>query len=100
MTIRTTLLALLAAPLAALTLGSGVAQADTTTYLARVQQKLPYVYQQYGSDQLVTEGYRICGYSQQGLELSPMTDQVVSDLPMSRSAAIALETYAENYLGC
>lgn len=81
-------------------LSSGVAQADTTSYLARIQKELPYVYQQYSSGQLVNEGYRICTYEQQGLNTSGVTDRVVTDLPMSRSAAISLEVFAQHHLGC
>lgn len=89
--------------LAALLFGTGTANASTDSYLARLQEEIPYVVQQYSPQALVNEGYKVCGWATQGvpdIEPGGIVDRIERDLPMSDNAAIAVQTYAENELGC
>lgn len=76
------------------------ANADPSDYLQQVQKELPYIYDEYGRQAILTEGYRICGYEALDMDLTAETDHVVMDLPMSRHSAIELETIADVYLDC
>lgn len=49
--------------LAALPFGTGTANASTDSYLARLQEEVPYVVQRYSPQALVNEGYKICGWA-------------------------------------
>ena len=93
----------LAAAMAALALLFGVtsatANADPSEYLQQVQKKLPAVYDEYGPQALVTEGWRICGWEALHVDFSDEVDQIVSDLPMSRQSAIQLSVLTI-YLDC
>ena len=89
--------ALIAGPLA----GAGTASATTNEYLSFVQQELPYVMSQYGGPAIGAMGNKICGWEAQGYTgASELADLIIAQMPMSRSAAISLQVYAENFLGC
>ena len=82
-------------------LGAGAANATTASFLQRVQDEIPYVISQYGKDAVLNEGYKICGYEAQGTTgASDLADLIIAEMPMSRTAAIRLQVYAEHHLGC
>jgi hypothetical protein len=98
---RTALVIAVGAVVAALSLASaGMAQADSSTYLQRLQEQIPYVYNEYGSQTLLHEGNAVCGYAAQGMDTFDATHRVVADLPMSISAASWVVLIAQDELGC
>lgn len=83
--------------------GMGTANASTDSYLADLQQDIPYVVNQYGTQALINEGYKVCGWAAQNvpdIEAGGIVDRIEGDLPMSDNAAIALKVDAEHDLGC
>jgi len=82
-------------------LGISMARADTDSYLSRVHEEIPNVLARYGSDALVAEGQKVCDWAAQGVPDVPEgVTRIVNDMPMSRDAAITLQTLAEDELGC
>jgi hypothetical protein len=77
---------------------------DASDYLSRVQQRLPYMYNLYGPQSLLDEGYKICGYERSRTPaelahyLSIEIDQIMWDMPMSRDSASALKAISEAWL--
>ena len=95
----------LAAAMAALAPLFGVtpatANADPSDYLQQVQKELPYIYDEYGRQAILTEGYRICGYV--GAGHGPHgRDRSCRDgsADVAVHSAIELETIADVYLDC
>lgn len=77
------------------------AHASTDRYLQRVSEELPVVLNTYGSTGMLNEGYKICNYETRGITgASDLADLIITDMPMSRTAAIELQVLAEHYLGC
>ena len=96
------LLGALASGLAAAALGGvGTANASTSGFLQHVQDNIPYVLDQYGKDAVLNEGKHICAWEAQGTTgASDLADLIIAEMPMSRSAAVRLQVYAEHDLGC
>ena len=89
--------------LAALLFGTGTANASTDSYLARLNEEISRVVQQYGTQALVDEGGKVCGWAAQGVpNTAPggIIDRVMRDLPMSFCAASWVQLLAEAELGC
>jgi hypothetical protein len=80
---------------------SGPANASPSRFLTRADEDIPYVTDKYGDNAVLSEGYRICSYEQQGTTgASELADLITADMPMSRAAAIKMEVLAEVHLGC
>jgi hypothetical protein len=77
------------------------ARADTSDYLSSLSKDIPNVVACYGSAALIAEGQKVCNWAAQGVSDVPEgVSRIAADLPMSRSAAIDLQTDAESDLGC
>ncbi|GFG75894.1 DUF732 domain-containing protein [Mycobacterium botniense] len=76
------------------------ASADQDSYLARLQQEIPNVYERYGPESLVNEGNKVCDWEAQGMSDDAVVERIRGDLPMSDSAASWVEILAQNELGC
>jgi hypothetical protein len=93
--------ALAVAGIGAALLTAGTANASTSSFIEHVQDNIPYVLSQYGASALQTEGAHICAWEAQGTTgASDLADLIIAEMPMSRSAAIHLQVYAEHDLGC
>jgi hypothetical protein len=89
--------------LAAALFNIGTANASTSSYIASLQEEIPYVVQQYGEQALIDEGYKVCAWTAQGVpdvEAGGIIDRIERDLPMSDHAAINVKVDAEHDLGC
>jgi hypothetical protein len=87
----------------ALLFGAAAAPANADNkldYLQQVQKELPDIYNQYGPQKILTEGYRICEYGTLGMDLTSEFDRIVTDMPMPRWAALRLKSVAEVFLDC
>jgi hypothetical protein len=76
------------------------ASAGTSDYLRRLQEEVPYILDQYGSQALISEGYKVCGWAGQGMDSLEIIRKVQADMPMSFNAANKVTVLAESRLGC
>jgi hypothetical protein len=97
---KKTLVGITAGGCALAVLVAAPAQASESSYLRRVQDTEPVVYQKYSNQALLNEGYKICTYEAAGMSTSDETDRIVSEMPMSRGAAIEFQVLATVHLGC
>lgn len=82
-------------------LGTGLANASTADFLQDVQENIPYVLQQYGAAAVQTEGAHICAWEAAGITgASDLNDRIMAEMPMSSTAALHMQVYAEHDLGC
>ncbi|GLP74926.1 hypothetical protein TUM20983_20360 [Mycobacterium antarcticum] len=77
------------------------AHASTDEYLSHVQSEVPFVVSQYGSQQVLALGYSVCNWEAQGVTgASDLADLMIAQMPMSRTAAVKIQVYAEQFIGC
>jgi len=72
------------------------AMAGETEYLGRVEDRLAYL----STDQLLTEGYKVCQYVAEGRATPGAIPFVTKDLAISVSAASEIVTAAAVELDC
>jgi hypothetical protein len=75
------------------------ATADNSSYIDYLQ-KDTYLVGKYSSQQLLTEGYKVCDAVSKGAKDLDAVDIVKSDLSVSDGAAIDVYSAATTMLGC